>query len=161
IPGREQIAMAHVFPWYNRWYNQLLVPMFCRSATALITHTQIGREDCEMMGAKSERIHVVPHGVDRYLRPASETAKKALREKLGPNRPYILFLGGITPLKNSGNLLRASARLGATHDVDLVLAGFKRWSFEQELAPIKELGMEDRVKYVGYVADEDMAAIYS
>ncbi len=42
-----------------------------------------------------------------------------------------------------------------------MLAGFKRWSFESELAPIRELGMEDRVKYVGYVADEDLAAIYS
>ena len=39
IPGREQLAMAHVFPWYNRWYNQLFVPAFCREATALITHT--------------------------------------------------------------------------------------------------------------------------
>ncbi len=161
IPGREQLAMAHVFPWYNRWYNQLLVPAFCRSATALITHTQIGREDCEMMGARPERIHVVPHGVDRYLRPASEAAKTAVRQKLGLSRPYILFLGGITPLKNIGNLLRAFARLGKTHDVDLVLAGFKRWSFESELAPIRELGMEDRVKYVGYVPDEDLAAIYS
>jgi glycosyltransferase involved in cell wall biosynthesis len=161
IPGREQLAMAHVFPWYNRWYNQLLVPVFCRSATALITHTEIGREDCRMMGAKPERIHVVPHGVDRYLRPAPEAAKAALKAKLGLSRPYVLFLGGITPLKNIGNLLRAFARLGTTHEVDLVLAGFKRWSFERELAPIRELGMEERVKYVGYVADEDLAALYS
>ena len=161
IPGREQLAMARVFPWYNRIYNALSVPTFCRSATALITHTQIGKEDCIMMGAKPERIHVVPHGVDSYLRPSPEAAKTALRTKLGLLRPYILFLGGITPLKNIGNLLRAFARLGATHEVDLVLAGFKRWSFERELAPIKELGIENRVKYVGYVADEDLAALYS
>ena len=103
----------------------------------------------------------MPHGVDRYLRPAPEAAKAALRDKLGLARPYILFLGGITPLKNIGNLLRAFARVATTHDVDLVLAGFKRWSFEQELAPIGELGLEDRVKYVGYVADEDLAALYS
>ena len=161
IPGREQLAMAHVFPWYNRWYNQLLVPVFCRSATAIITHTQIGKEDCEMMGARPESIHVVPHGVDRYLRPASEDQKRALRAKLGLTRPYILFLGGITPLKNIGNLLRAFGQLAATHDVDLVLAGFKRWSFEQELQPIEQLGLQERVRYVGYVADDDLAALYS
>ncbi len=161
IPGREQLAMAHVFPWYNRWYNQLLVPAFCRSATALITHTEIGWEDCVMMGGKPESIHVVPHGVDSYLRPASEEQKQALRAKLGLTRPYILFLGGITPLKNIGNLLRAFGHLAATHEVDLVLAGFKRWSFEQELQPIEELGLKDRVRYVGYVADEDLAALYS
>ncbi len=161
IPGREQLAMAHVFPWYNRWYNQLLVPAFCRSATALITHTEIGREDCIMMGARPESIHVVPHGVDRYLRPASEEAKTAVKRKLGLERPYILFLGGITPLKNIGNLLGGFARVAKTHDVNLVLAGFKRWSFEGELAPIQELGLQDRVKYVGYVPDEDLAALYS
>lgn len=161
IPGREQLAMAHVFPWYNRWYNQLLVPAFCRSAGALITHTEIGREDCIMMGARPESITVIPHGVDPYLRPASEEAKQAVKAKLGLTRPYILFLGGITPLKNIGNLLRAFAQLVERHEVDLVLAGFKRWSFERELAPIAELGLEDRVKYVGYVADEDLAALYS
>jgi glycosyltransferase involved in cell wall biosynthesis len=161
IPGREQLAMAHVFPWYNRWYNQLLVPVFCRSATALITHTQIGREDCLMMGGRPENIHVVPHGVDGYLRPASDDQKQAVKAKLGITRPYILFLGGITPLKNIGNLLRGFGQLAATHDVDLVLAGFKRWSFERELQPIEELGLQERVRYVGYVADEDLAAIYS
>jgi glycosyltransferase involved in cell wall biosynthesis len=161
IPGREQLAMAHVFPWYNRWYNRLFVPAFCREATALITHTEIGRQDCVMMGARPEQIHVVPHGVDRYLRPAPEEAKRALREKLGLARPYVLFLGGITPLKNIGNLLRAFALLAQGHDVDLVLAGFKRWSFEGELAPIAELGLQDRVKYVGYVPDEELAALYS
>ncbi|HEU5040110.1 MAG TPA: glycosyltransferase family 1 protein [Gemmatimonadales bacterium] len=161
IPGREQLAMAHVFPWYNRWYNRLFVPAFCREATALITHTEIGREDCIMMGARPERIHVVPHGVDPYLRPAPEEAKAALRTRLGLSRPYILFLGGITPLKNIGNLLRAFGIVARTHDVDLVLAGFKRWSFEQELAPIAELGLQDRVKYVGYIPDEELAALYS
>jgi glycosyltransferase involved in cell wall biosynthesis len=161
IPGREQLAMAHVFPWYNRWYNQLLVPAFCRSATALIPHTEIGREDCVMMGARPDGITVIPHGVDRYLRPAPAEAKAALKARLGLTRPYILFLGGITPLKNIGNLLRAFGRLAQSHDLDLVLAGFKRWSFERELAPIAELGLEDRVKYVGYVPDEDLAALYS
>jgi len=161
IPGREQLAMAHVFPWHNRWYNQLLVPTFCRSATALITHTQVGRDDCIMMGAKPDRVHVVPHGVDPYLRPAPEAAKTALRAKLGLGRRYVLFLGGISPLKNMGNLLRGFARLVRTHDLDLVLAGFKRWSFERELAPIQELELQDRVKYVGYVPDEELAALYS
>ena len=79
----------------------------------------------------------------------------------GLTRPYLLFLGGITPLKNIGNLLRAFGQLAAAHDVDLVLAGFKRWSFEQELQPIGELGLKERVKFVGYVADEDLAALYS
>ena len=161
IPGREQLAMARVFPWYNRIYNSVSVPAFCRSATALITHTQIGKEDCMMMGADPARVFVVPHGVDRYLRPAPEAAKMALQARLGLTRPYILFLGGITPLKNIGNLLRAFALVASSHEVDLVLAGFKRWSFERELAPIGELGLEERVRHVGYVADEDLAALYS
>src|SRR5918993_3390092 len=83
IPGREQLAMAHVFPWYNRWYNRLFVPAFCREATALITHTEIGREDCVMMGARPESITVIPHGVDHYLRPAPEAEKQALKARLG------------------------------------------------------------------------------
>ena len=88
-----------------------------------------------MMGADPDRIFVVPHGVDPYLGPAPERRRRRSVTSSG-SPPYILFLGGITPLKNIGNLLRAFARVRQTHDVDLVLAGFKRWSFEKELAPI-------------------------
>ncbi len=161
IPGREQLAMGHVFPWYDRWYNRLLVPAFCRSASAIITHTRTGKEDCIVMGARPESVHIAPHGVDPWLRPATDEARAELRRKHGLDRPYILFLGGISPLKNIGNLLRAFARLAPSHDVDLVLAGFKRWSFERELAPIAELGLQDRVRHIGYIPDEELAPLYS
>jgi len=161
IPGREQLAMAHVFPWHNRWYNRLLIPTFCQNATALITHTEIGREDCEMMGAKPENIYVVPHGVDPYLRPASNADKNAVRAKYGLRRPYLLFLGGVTPLKNVGNLIRAFAQIPESYQLDLVLAGFMRWGVDREIAPIAELGLQERIKVIGYVPDEDLAALYS
>lgn len=161
IPGREQLAMAHVFPWHNRWYNQLLVPAFCRRATALITHTEIGREDCAMMGAKTENVYIVPHGVDSYLRPAGDEATRAVRAKYKLDRPYLLFVGGITPLKNIGNLIRAFAQIPSDYGLDLVLAGFKRWSVDGELEPIRQLGLQDRVRFLGYVPDEDLAPLYS
>ena len=104
----------------------------------------------------------MPHGVDRYLRAASaEAAKTALRQKLGLPRPYILFLGGITPLKNIGNLLRAFARVAGHPRRGSGAGRVQALELREELAPIRELGLEDRVRYVGYVADEDLAAIYS
>jgi glycosyltransferase involved in cell wall biosynthesis len=161
IPGRENLAMGHLFPWYDRWYNRLLVPAFCSRATALITHTEVGRDDCLMMGTRPEAIHIVPHGVDPYLRPASDAAKAALRRKLGLERPYILFLGGIAPLKNMANLLRAFALLSRNRNIDLVLAGFKRFGFQKDLELIPQLGLQERVKFVGYVPDQELAALYS
>jgi hypothetical protein len=72
-----------------------------------------------------------------------------------------MFLGGIAPLKNMANLLRAFALLSRKRNIDLVLAGFKRFGFQKDLELIPQLGLRERVKFVGYVPDEELAALYS
>ena len=81
---------------------------------------------------------MVPHGVDPYLRPAPDAAKTALRAKLGLLVPTSSFSAGSRRSRTSATCCAASP--AGAHDVDLVLAGFKRWSFESELAPIGSWG---------------------
>ncbi|MDO8570157.1 MAG: glycosyltransferase family 1 protein [Candidatus Daviesbacteria bacterium] len=46
-------------------------------------------------------------------------------------------------------------------DLKLVLAGGKGWLSDEIYALPKKLGIEDKVKFLGYVPDEDLPALYS
>ena len=162
VPGAEQLAVPWIFPWYDRSYNRVMLPVYCRSAAAIVTCTERGKRDIvRLTGADPERIHVVPLGVDPWLRPADAADQTRLRLRYDlPNR-YVLFLGGISPLKNVGNLLRAFARLEREPRLDLAIAGFNRWRYRGELELIRTLGLEQRVRHIGFVPDADLAALYS
>jgi O-antigen biosynthesis alpha-1,2-mannosyltransferase len=162
IPGAEQLVVPWIFPATDRMYNRFMLPVFCRSATGIVTCTETGKQDIvRLTGADPAHVHVVPLGVDPWLRPAGAAAKASLRARYRLDGPYVLFLGGISPLKNLGNLLRALALLPSELSVDLVIAGFTRWLFQQDLDLIRELNLEARVRQVGFVPDEDLAALYS
>jgi glycosyltransferase involved in cell wall biosynthesis len=139
-----------------------MLPVFCRSATAIVTCTETGKQDIlRLTGGDPAHVHVVAPGVDPSLRPATAAAKAALRQRYALPRPYILFLGGISPLKNLGNLLRAITLLPPALSVDLVVAGFQRWLFESDLGLIRSLRLGSRVHQVGFVPDADLPALYS
>lgn len=162
IPGAEQLVVPWIFPRGDRVYNRVMLPVFCRSAAAIVTCTETGKQDIvRLTGADPVHVHVVPPGVDPSLRPATAEAKADFRQRYALPRPYVLFLGGISPLKNVGNLLRAFSLLPIDLGVDLAVAGFNRWLFEGELDLIRTLNLESRVHLVGFVPDADLAALYS
>ena len=162
MPSGAQFAVPWVYPPADRLYTRMMVPRYCRSARAVVTHTEQGRRDIvKLSGIDPGRVHVIPHGVSSWLRPASIETRAAFLESRGLDRPYVLFVGGITPLKNIGGLLRAFANLRAHADVELVLAGFKRWRFASDIALIEQLRIGDHVRLLGFVPDEELAALYS
>lgn len=86
-----------------------------------------------------------------------------------PPKPYILFLSSLKPNKNVEGLIRAfyelintpspsvsPPKLGGDQEevpvgLNLVISGKKAWLFDQIFALVKQLGLEDRVKFTGFV----------
>jgi glycosyltransferase involved in cell wall biosynthesis len=76
--------------------------------------------------------------------------------------PYILFMGRLQPRKNLVRLIEAFARLASDRsNLSLVLAGPAGWLAEPIHARVRELGLEGRVLFPGYVAETDKAALIS
>jgi len=77
-------------------------------------------------------------------------------QKYGTNLPYILYVGTIEPRKNLNRLVRAFA---AAADKDssytLVIAGKKGWMYNSLFELIRELKLENRVFFTGFVAESD------
>jgi glycosyltransferase involved in cell wall biosynthesis len=124
---------------------------------------------CRHLGVSEDRVHLAPLAADEVLfHPCRDlpTIDRVLRRYGIPERsPYFLSLGTIEPRKNLEGVLRAFARLAAAGRVPgchLVLVGTRGWGVEGILRTLQENAvLKGRVILTGFVADRDLAALYS
>ena len=121
----------------------------------------------ELYGIDPARVAVVHEGPDPGLAPVKDPSKVAgalTRCGLDPDEPYFLYLGGIDQRKGTEYLLDALAVLrdkNLPHTLALAgrIEGDKQYPLL--LAQIKKLGLKDKVKFLGFVADSDLPALFS
>ncbi|MEG3910697.1 glycosyltransferase [Microcoleus sp. w2-18bC1] len=90
----------------------------------------------------------------------------SVKQKYGiPDAPYILGVSTLEPRKNLEHVIRCFAKVvqqQGIKDLNLVLVGAKGWEYEKIFQEIANFGLsKDRIIITGYVADEDLAVIYS
>lgn len=141
------------------WGMGLLVKAAARRADALITGSLAARDEiCEVLGVDRAAFTVVHHGVD-HTSTTAPTGGEQIRERFGlAGARVVLCVAAKRPHKNQELLVRAAAILDA--DVVVVLAGHAE-PYERELRALaRELGLEDRVRFVDYVSDADLEGLW-
>ncbi len=138
---------------------RLLVPRAARGADRVITLSEASAADIsDVLGVPRQRIDIA------YLggKPLGDaTPEPELRERLDLGEgPLILSVSARRPHKNLPRLLEAFARLEADPAPLLVLPGYPT-SFEGELErEAWRLGIADRVRFLGWVSDDDLEGLY-
>lgn len=121
------------------------------------------RTDLEaLLRLDPRRITVVPNGIDlgRWSSaPREDDAARASR--LGLERPFALYVGYCDHRKNIAVLLDALARARAEVDLELAWVGKL---LPEDVARVQQeiarRGLGGRVHLLGYVDDDDLAALY-
>lgn len=75
---------------------------------------------------------------------------------------YVLYLGTLKPSKNIEGLIEAFATLNSKTQIPnykLVIAGKKGWMFESIFEKVKKMGIEDKVIFTDFIAEEDKPAL--
>lgn len=74
---------------------------------------------------------------------------------------YILSVGTLQPRKNFVRLIEAFSQIASKYrKLTLVIVGKRGWMYEEILASPKKYGVEDRVKFLDFVSDEELPALY-
>lgn len=114
---------------------------------------------------KPEKVNVVYPGVRSVFRIIGKTEEKsAIIKKFTLPAKFILSVGTLEPRKNGINLVSAFKIFleKAKHqDVFLIFVGKKGWLYDELFQKIKDYQLEERVVFLGYVSDEDLAVIYN
>ena len=176
--GYEHFPESH--PPMHRRYLRLSTLWSALAATHLIAVSTVTRNDLvRSYRVPPEKISVVHHGVSSRFRPVDDRAAQAVAQACyGITPPYFLYVGTIQPRKNLVRLIEAFARIvnggltiGDRSDPDsplpsvhrplLVLGGKRGWLTEDIERRASELGVADRVRFTGYIADQDLPALLS
>jgi alpha-1,3-rhamnosyl/mannosyltransferase len=80
--------------------------------------------------------------------------------RFGVPTPYILAVGTIEPRKNLALLLGALCALGR-REVHLAVVGADGWGAGQLRAQVDRLGLSERVHWLGRLADDMLAPLYT
>ena len=148
-----------------------------RRAAVVITDSEFSRREIvRLLGIPVERVRAIPLGVEPVFTPMWDQAgMDRARVRLGLPGRYMLYVGGADVRKNIGVLLRAMALIRARVDADptgtavgvpaLVIAappvGVATAQRPDWRAQAHALGLGlDAVRFVDYIAEEDLPAAY-
>jgi len=153
-----------LFPHYHtlkkRLLTSTLVPACARQAELVIAPSESTRCDVvRLLGVPSERVRVIPHAAGPEFQPTPD--RSAAAALLG-NAPYLLFVGTIEPRKNLLRVLRAFARVAAElPEHRFLIVGQRGWMYEDVLSEAARPEIRGRVVIAGYVAEDQLPALYS
>lgn len=157
-------TMPQVHGRFRRLFFQKMMRWSARHADRLITVSESTRQDLiRVLSPPPGRVVTIAEAASerfRRLDPPS-VAAVCTRYELTPDR-YVLFVGVLEPRKNLPALLEAFARIQADFpDVPLVVAGKKGWMYDAIFERTTALGLQDRVKFIGYAPEADLPALYN
>ena len=129
------LRAPEVFPRWHRLYGRAGLVRVLRAADAIVAVSEFSRDETiELAEVPSERIRVVPHGVDPVFGPDGPRA----------DGDYVLAVATLEPRKNLERVVDAAREAG----VELRVVGARGW------------GGVEVDGWVGEIPDAELAALY-
>jgi glycosyltransferase involved in cell wall biosynthesis len=150
--------------WRKRLLTRALSPEIARGARLIITPSQSAKRDLSrLFGIPEEKIRAIPHAPDGQFHPRRDRESLARIEKrYGIRTPYLLYVGTLEPRKNLMRAMAAFSRVSSRYpDHSFYLAGELGWRSKELLRALDAIPNRHRIVRLGYVAEEDLAALYS
>lgn len=158
------VNTATVYQRIGNLYRALLVPWLVnRCGRVLTVSAYAGQQIKSELKLPNLRIDVLHNGVsDRFTR--SITATEVVRTRATYQLPerYCLFLGSADPRKNLKNVLLAFIQYGQTdRQTQLVISGQLPGFLTQLLTSDECAFIKERCRFIGYIHDSDLPALYA
>ncbi len=144
-------------------YARVVAGLAVRRAAVVIADSAATKLDVvELLGARAEKVRVVPLGVSPLLKPVPAVDIAVFRsDRLLPAQ-YVLYVGARKRHKNLELLVRAWGAMRPNERPPLVLSGTP-WSERDPLARLAHmLGVDSVIRFAGDLHDEvSLACLYS
>ncbi len=155
------IYYPELFPALRRFYLTTMTRIACSLATKIITISESSKADLiRLFHVDEEKVSVIYPGLSDRFNRVSDEEIEAFRAKKGLPKKFILHVGTLQPRKNLPLLIDAFHQANLS-DTELVFAGGKGWFYEEIFSTVKELGLESKIHFPGYVSDEELPLWYA
>ncbi|MBO9335117.1 MAG: glycosyltransferase family 4 protein [Roseiflexus sp.] len=162
IHDLSAFLFPQTFRRVNRAYTQWAIRVAARRARYLLAVSEFTRREIvRWLHVPPDRVVVTPNAADARFAPPDPVQLEAFRRRTGLPDRFILFLGTLEPRKNLPLLLEAYARIARHVDAPLIIGGAKGWLYEPILKRAEQLDLGDRLRFVGYIDQDDQALWYA
>lgn len=151
---------------YQRFYHSKL--QYLKKADAWLTISESStQEACEHLQINRDRVTDISAACDPVFKPLEMSAQEiaALKQKLGINRPFLLYSGGADVRKNLPRLIQVFAKLNVAlcGQYQLVMAGKIGETYVQNFTALaKSCGLaRGDLIFTGSVSDQQLCQLYN
>jgi len=141
------------------------LPHTAKQASLIIADSQSTKRDIlKFLNVPEDKVKVIYIGVDKSFQPIRDPiVLDTSRKKYRLPKDFILYLGAIQPRKNITGLIRAYNLLSKKKgfNYDLVIGGGVGWRNEDLSRLVAELGLENRIRFTGYIDPLDLPFLYN
>lgn len=145
--------------WFPKqsFSTKFIVPRSLAKAKKIIIPSESTKQDLQkIFRVPANKIKVIYEGV-RTEEPSEETKSLSLEKFALQEKKYFLFLGTIEPRKNLIALIAAyEILIQKNPDAPMfILVGGKGWKNDDIFEAIEKRGLENKIKYLGYVSNKE------
>lgn len=169
------LHFPELFPKKDLWQLKNWSKFSIENADKIFAISEFTKKDIvKNYGINPEKIVVTPLGYDNEVfKPVNNKQKiKSALEKYAIKKVFIIYIGTIQPRKNLVRLIEAFSRVGGGQDfrgesLQLVIVGKtteegrKGWMFEDILKAPRQMGIEEKVNFTGFVPVEELPSLLS
>ncbi len=156
-----------MFTKRDLWQLKNWTKFSIQNADHIITISNFSKKDIiSQYKLDNSRVSVAYPGFNKkiFMPKQKDEKSKQILDKYQIKDTYIIYIGTIQPRKNLIRLMEAVSRI---EGLNLIIAGKTKgegregWMFEETLQTPKNLAIEDRVKFLGFVPTEDLPVLIS
>lgn len=142
-------------------YYKYFMPFLLRKAHKIICISNNTKEDIlKFYKVDESKIKMVYNGYDRELFN-EDNIDEGILKKYNIAYPYMIMVGASYPHKNLETAIKAFVKLENKKDCKLIIVGKTSPYVESLKLLTKELKVEDKVVFLGYVEDEELKTLYN
>ncbi len=166
LKSYSEIPMSSsIYQNFGRLYRRLCVKLLSKRIDCFVTVSECSRQDIQrLLSVPLDKIVVISNGIDNYFLQENEEDYKTILSQLGIDSKFIFHLGGISPNKNTIGAIKAYSLLVQEkkyRNLLLVVGGVHPESNNQIIKYVKQKRLEERVRFLHYMTDEELKCLYS
>jgi glycosyltransferase involved in cell wall biosynthesis len=149
--------------WWRKLAYKLVITNAVRAAKRIMTVSENTRKDVmKLFKISPKKITAIWNGISSDFHECTEKEHDEVRNKFKLSQEFLLYTGVWREHKNLVRLLQSFHEVQKLHpDIQLVITGRRDPHYPEVLQTVKDLKLEESVRFVGLVDFSDLRKLYS
>jgi glycosyltransferase involved in cell wall biosynthesis len=158
IHDLNHLALPQYYSKFHKYYYRYVVKPFALRCKNIFTVSEFSKQEIiKWLKCEEDKVIVTYNGIDEKFKPINDKVLlDNIKKKYSLPDKFIMYIGNLKPHKNVETLIKALPNI--LQEYKLIINGKPN---DSVLNAINCNNLNSRVKFIGYVDDEDLPILYN